>query len=104
MAKVNLFETLRKEMEKGNDIVIKDGTVIAEETHVKNLKKEYLDKVKNEEIDMLKMSFAEYVLDEKATEVNEILAILEMILAEKYDDLIEYVNLLKEENKESEEE
>ena len=40
----------------------------------------------------------------KSTKPNRFKGGIEMILAEKYDDLIEYVNLLKEESKESEEE
>lgn len=88
--KQNILELLTKAM-NDCDIVLKDGTITSEKKYLDTLKKEYLQKVKAEEIDMLKVSFGQYVADKEATDLTALFEVIDLYLNDKYDDLVKLI-------------
>lgn len=98
--KQNILELLSKSM-NDCDIVLNDGSITSEKKYIDSLKKEYLSKVKNDEIDLLTISFGQYVAEKQATDLSNLYDIINLYLNDKYDELLE--KLMKEQEEISEE-
>lgn len=96
--KQNILEILAK-AKNDCDIVLEDGTITSEKKFVDTLKKEYLAKVKNDEIDMMKISFGQYVADKQATDLQALEELVVLYLMDDYEGIIEKLKSEFEEDK-----
>ena len=86
--KQNILEILAK-AKNDCDIVLEDGTITSEKKFIETLKKDYLAKVKADEIDMMTMSFGQYVADKQATDLDALEEVIVLYLMDDYKGIID---------------
>lgn len=82
---MNIIKSLTKELEKGNNIVLSNGTICNEEKLHDELRKTYTKGLKDETIDIYEVSFKEFI----AQETQDILTVEELLEYIKGMDLEE---------------
>lgn len=77
MKRYNISRKLYEELVKGNEYVLKNGSVVDKDCLLKRIKKEYINGVRDGSIDMT-LSYQEYVEYQlnKATKCEDILKLL----------------------------